>query len=315
MQYWKIGSGPGVFPGLIHIDAAGFHVIAPTTISESPGQSPLGANMVLAGDNRFTIGMLLAFVSYSSSFSGSIQSLIAKLIEFRFLSLHLERLADITKTEPEISASINDDAREEKFTGEIKLKNISFRYSSSDPWVLRNVSLTINPRDFIVFAGPSGGGKTTLLKLIIGLYSPTEGEILIEGKPLTQATMASWRNRVGVVMQDDRLMSGSIADNISFFDSNLDMKLVKKVAQDALINEEIMAMPMNYLSFIGDMGSALSGGQKQRIFLARAFYRKPEILCLDEGTARPQLIIWNRNRSVELQLRLLLLLFSGKNIA
>ena len=184
---------------------------------------------------------------------------------------------------------------ESEFKGSIELRDLSFRYSEGDPWILHKINLTINPGDFIAFVGPSGGGKTTLIKLILGLYPPSEGAILIDGHPLSQINRTSWRKQFGVVMQDDQLLSGSLAENIAFFSSELDMERVQRAAQLALIHEEIMAMPMNYLSLIGDMGSALSEGQRQRILLARAFYKEPSLLCLDEGTAN---IDENTERSI-----------------
>jgi len=150
---------------------------------------------------------------------------------------------------------------------------------------LENLNLHIAAGEFAALTGQSGGGKTTLLKLILGLYEPTEGEILIDGQPLTPASRLSWRRNIGVVMQDDALLSGTIAENISFFDPQIDMERVQAAAMLAQIHDDIEAMPMKYLSMIGDMGSVLSGGQKQRVLLARALYKDPQILFLDEGTA------------------------------
>lgn len=244
-----------------------------------------GARLILDGQVAFTIGMLFAFMSYRQSFTVSMTSLLGKLIEFRLLSLHLERIADIAQTEAEPSSDLIPVGEVTDKPAKIELKNLRFRYSENDPWVLDGINLTIEAGEFVSLVGSSGGGKTTLLKLMLGLYMPTEGQILIDGQPLTEHTRMTWRNNIGVVMQDDQLLTGSIAENISFFDPEMDMQKVFHSAQLAHIHEDIMAMPMNYQSFIGDMGSSLSGGQKQRILLARALYKQAHTLFLDEGTA------------------------------
>jgi ATP-binding cassette subfamily B protein RaxB len=139
--------------------------------------------------------------------------------------------------------------------------------------------------EYIAITGASGGGKTTLIKVMLGLLQPTSGEILIDGTPLRQFGLRTFRDQVGVVMQDDQLMSGSVADNICFFDDSFDMEWMQTCAKTAGIHDEIMRMPMGYNSLIGDMGTFLSGGQKQRVLLARALYRRPRNLFMDEGTS------------------------------
>jgi len=245
-----------------------------------------GAKLILAdGGGLFTVGMLFAFMSYRQSFTDAVISLFNKMIEFQLLGLHLERIADIAQAHPE-DVGLDDVMPEvTALAGDIEVRNLSFRYSPSDPWVLENLNLHILAGEFVALTGPSGGGKTTLLKLILGLYEPTEGEILIDGKPLTPASRLSWRRNMGVVMQDDSMLSGTIAENISFFDPQVSMERVEAAARLAQIHDTIDSMPMKYLSMIGDMGSILSGGQKQRVLLARALYKNPQILFLDEGTA------------------------------
>ncbi len=245
-----------------------------------------GAKLILAeGGGLFTVGMLFAFMSYRQSFTDAVISLFNKFIEFRLLGLHLERIADIAQAAPE-DVGLDDIMPEmTDLNGEIEVRNLSFRYSPSDPFILENLNLHIGAGEFVALTGPSGGGKTTLLKLLLGLYEPTDGEILIDGQPLTPASRLSWRRNMGVVMQDDALLSGTIAENISFFDPQVSMERVEQAARLAQIHEAIDSMPMKYLSMIGDMGSILSGGQKQRVLLARALYKDPQILFLDEGTA------------------------------
>ena len=248
----------------------------------------LAATLVL--ENTLSVGMLFAFISYKDQFSSRMTSLVDKLFELKMLRLHGNRLADIIMTAPE-PAWPDFEIDPATAIPSIEFRNVSFRYGDGEPFILKNLDLLIPAGECIALTGPSGCGKTTLIKLLLGLLQPVEGELLINGVKLSQLGNANFRNLIGTVMQDDGLFAGSIADNISFFSPTTDMERVQGCAQMAAIHPEIAAMPMGYNTLIGDIGSGLSGGQKQRLLLARALYKQPKILVLDEATSH--LNVWN----------------------
>jgi len=234
--------------------------------------------------NIFSVGMLFAFISYKNRFVGAMDTLIATSIELKMLGLHLDRLSDIVFTDAEdLDELLPSQPSSLPLSGKIEVRNLGFQYGETEGPTFRNLNFTIEAGETVAITGPSGCGKTTLLKCLMGLLKPTEGEILIDDRPLTQ--VVDYRRQVAGVMQDDQLMAGTIADNIACFEPQIDFEHVTYCAQMACIHDEIIRMPMQYNTLVGDMGNSLSGGQKQRIVLARALYRAPRILFMDEATS------------------------------
>ena len=244
----------------------------------------VAARMTLGAE--FTVGMIFAYMAYKRQFTENAIALVERLIEFRMLELHLSRIADIALAEREPAALPSSaDRGDGTLRGALRLEGVSYRYGEALPEVLGGVSIDIAAGETIAFVGSSGSGKTTLMKIMLGLFEPTAGRVLVDGRPLADVGVGEYRRQVGSVMQEDALFAGSIAENIAFFDSRIDMARVVQVAGLACIHREIIAKPMQYETLVGDMGSALSGGEKQRILLARALYRQPKILFMDEGTS------------------------------
>lgn len=245
----------------------------------------LGARLVL--ESELTVGMLMAFMSYKEQLSTRVGALIDKLVELRMLRVQGERLADIVLTEPEAREGTARLSLEEPPTGGwgIEIRGLRFRYAEHEPYVLDGVDLTIASGESVVIVGPSGGGKSTLLHVLLGMLPPTEGEVLIGGRDIRAIGTEALNRAIGCVLQSDSLFAGSIADNISFFDPAAEQARIEACARLASVHDEIVAMPMGYNTFVGYMGSVLSGGQQQRVLLARALYKRPSILILDEATS------------------------------
>ena len=243
----------------------------------------VAAKMALGGE--FTVGMIFAYMAYKRQFTDKAIALVERLIEFRMLDLHLSRISDIALAEQEPAALPSATRGDGPFCGALGLDGVSFRYGEGLPEVLGGVSIDIAVGETVAFVGASGSGKTTLMKIMLGLFEPTRGRVLVDGRALADVGVGEYRRHVGSVMQEDALFAGSIAENIAFFDSEIDMAGVVRAATLACIHREITAKPMHYETLVGDMGSALSGGEKQRVLLARALYRRPKILFMDEGTS------------------------------
>ena len=239
----------------------------------------IAAGLVL--DGSFSLGMLFAFVAYQEQFKARVAILVDRAYEFRMLSLQAQRLSDIVLEPPEQRA---ESALSGAEVQALQVRSLFFRYSETEPWLLENVSLHVEPGECVAITGPSGVGKSTLLKLMAGLLQPQSGEVLISNNQLSSSRVTG-SGGVGFVLQDDSLFGGTIAENIAFADDVPDPARVEECARLACLHDEVMAMPMGYRTLIGDMGGALSGGQQQRLLLARALYPRPSILILDEATS------------------------------
>jgi ATP-binding cassette subfamily B protein RaxB len=242
----------------------------------------VGALAIMAAD--LTVGMLIAFLAYRVYFSNQSQSLIDTIFEFRLLRMHLDRVNDIVNT-PSEKYLLSKRSQIDPIRGEIELRNVSYRYSAGENYVLKNISLRIKPGESVAIVGPSGCGKTTLLKIMMGLIQPSSGKVLIDGVDIKHIGLRNYRNTIACVMQDDTLMSGSISDNISFYDPQVDQQRVQYCAVATHIAEDILKMPMGFQTLVGDLGNTMSGGQQQRLLLARALYKNPKILFLDEASS------------------------------
>jgi len=239
----------------------------------------IGAGSVLAGD--LSIGMLYAFMAYRRHLTAAITSLVRELVKYLMLSLHVERLSDIRNTPsefPEVRLPVPID-------GAIKVTNIGYRFSEHQPWVIKNLNFELGAGEVMGITGPSGCGKSTLLGIIQSLIQSQEGEIEIDGLPLSIVGAQSLRWYSSSVLQEDVLFSGTIKSNISFNTAFVNMERVREVAKIAAIDQDITNLPLGYDSQIGEMGTVLSAGQQQRVLIARALYLQPKILLLDEGTA------------------------------
>lgn len=241
--------------------------------------------------NLFSIGMLYAFMSYKGKFINATDSLINNWLEFKMLRVHLDRLADIVFTSSEVSNSLDGEINNNigNLAGNVEslhhlsIRALGFRYHPSQAYSFQNLNLNIEKGQSVAITGPSGCGKSTLLQCLLGLNNDYEGNIYIEGRLLSANNRH--QHNIAAVLQDDQLLSGTVLENITDFADNTDLALAVDVSKLCCLHQDIMNMTMQYNTLVGDMGNTLSGGQKQRLLLARALYKKPTLLFMDEATS------------------------------
>jgi len=241
----------------------------------------LGTVQVLNGTMQ--LGTMLALNALATTFVTPLASLASSATQLPIIRSHLDRISDVV--EAPVEQEVQNAHEPPRLTGRIQLGHVSFKYDANSPTVLKDITVSIVPGQKVAIVGPTGSGKSTLGKLLLGLYLPTEGEILYDGIPLRSLNYQSVRAQFGVIMQDASIFSGSIRQNIAFNNPDMDMESVVHAAKLAALDSDIQQMPMQYETFVAESGNALSGGQRQRLAIARALANNPSILLLDEATS------------------------------
>ena len=240
----------------------------------------LGGGLVVKGS--ITLGTMFALNSLTAMFLQPVTSLIMSWQRVQMARASLERIADVLQADPEQSASVACSLP--PLTGALELRNVSFRYDANAPEVIRGISLCVRAGQKVALVGRTGCGKTTLAKLLLGLYQPTAGQILFDGVDLRAMNLERFRRQWGCAFQEPFLLHSSLRENISFHNAELTDEEVIRAAKIAEIHDDVAMMPMGYQTRMDELGQSLSGGQRQRIALARAVACDPSFLLLDEAT-------------------------------
>lgn len=255
-----------------------------------------GAHTILQGPAAalpapLTVGMLVAFLAYRGQFVARVSALLDAISQWRLVRLHLDHLADIVLEPPEVQDSAAQPdlpaagPKRPACPQRLELRGLGFRHPGSQTWLFRGLQESVEPGELVAIAGPSGVGKSTLVRIILGLLPPSEGQVLYGGVPIEHLGPPAYRRLIGAVLQDDSLLSGSVAENIALLDPEPDPAWVLECAARACLHESIRSLPMGYHTPVGEQGHWISGGQRQRLLLARALYKRPSLLVLDEATS------------------------------
>lgn len=248
--------------GYLTVGLSALHAVSAGTLTMAEGLTSL-----------LLVGM---FMSRSSSF-------VERFFDVMIARVHLDGLVDVVHSEDEPTDGKQVASIEGKPVA-IELRGVGFRYSSSEPFILRNVNMRVSAGECVALTGPSGCGKSTLMAMLLGLRLPTEGEILIDGAPLRSISLSDYRRATGSVMQGDRIFYGTVLENVSLFELDAPDQRVNAALELALISDVIDKLPMREHTMLSD-APMLSGGETQRLLLARALYKRPGLLLLDEASS------------------------------
>ena len=237
-------------------------------------------------DGAITLGMLVAFQSLVASFLGPVHNLLGFGTILQDLQSDIARLDDVLAN-PQASApaiAVNDDGPV-RLRGDVELRNLRFGYNPLAPPLIDGLSVTIKPGQRVAFVGGSGSGKSTVAKIVAGLYQPAAGEVLFDGQPRASIASAVMANSLAVVDQDILLFAGTVRDNLTLWDPTVPEDQVVRACRDAAIHDDLVALPDGYDSTLSEGAANLSGGQRQRLEIARALCVDPAVIILDEATS------------------------------
>lgn len=246
----------------------------------------LGAYLIMKG--MFSAGMLLAFQSFMAQFMAPVEGLLDAGQSIQEMRTSMERIDDVMNYKEDTCASevvLEENKNYEKLTGRIEIKNVTFGYSKLAPPLLKDFSLTIEPGERVALVGASACGKSTIAKLLCGLYEPWEGEILFDGKPRNQIPDEVFHGSLSMVDQDITVFEDSIGNNIKLWDKSIEDYEMILAAKDAQIHQDVMRRPGGYEYGMQEGGRDFSGGQRQRFEIARVLAQDPTIAILDEATS------------------------------